>query len=84
MPHPSQEVLCIVLTTHNVHNGLPPAQSCSDRPLRLTHCALQVRDDYGKEVGSQVCHIVGADGGVVPRPIALPSGGLMTDVAYRW
>jgi hypothetical protein len=45
---------------------------------------LQVRDDYGKEVGSQVCHIVGADGGIVPRPIALPSAGLMTDVAYRW
>ena len=51
----------------------------------LTHCcAAQVRDDFGKEVGSQLCHIVGADGGIVPRPVPLPSYGLMTDVAYRW
>jgi hypothetical protein len=47
-------------------------------------CAAQVRDDFGKEVGSKLCHIVGADGGIVPRPVPLPDYGLMTDVAYRW
>ena len=83
--HRHEEVLVILIITrkstiaHRLHTAARIVW-----PLRLTDCALQVRDDYGKEVGSQVCHIVGADGGVVPRPIALPSGGLMTDVAYRW
>lgn len=45
---------------------------------------IQVRDDYGMEVGSQICHIVGSDGGVLPRGVSVPSYGLMTDVAYRW
>jgi hypothetical protein len=31
-----------------------------------------------------MCYIVGADGGVLPRPVPLPTYGLMTDVAYRW
>jgi hypothetical protein len=47
-------------------------------------CFMQVRDDFGKEVGSKMCYIVGADGGIVPRPVPLPAYGLMTDVAYRW
>ena len=35
-------------------------------------------------MGSKLCYIVGADGGIAPRPVAMPSYGLMTDVAYRW
>ena len=60
--------------------------SCSSATQFTCRCVLcvQIRDDYGKEVGSEMCHIVGADGGIVPRPISLPSYGLMTDVAYRW
>lgn len=45
---------------------------------------LQVKDDAGKEVGSNICKIIGSDGGIVPKAIPLPSDGLMTDVAYRW
>jgi FtsP/CotA-like multicopper oxidase with cupredoxin domain len=68
-----------VMSVKAKHHRFRVLNSAPSRPY-----IIQVRDDYGKEVGSQVCHIVGADGGVVPRPIALPSGGLMTDVAYRW
>jgi hypothetical protein len=47
---------------------------------------VQFRDDMGSEIGSQVCHIIGSDGGTMPDAMnhRMPPGGLLTDVAYRW
>jgi hypothetical protein len=47
---------------------------------------VQFRDDMGAEIGSNVCHIIGSDGGTMPDALnhRMPHTGLLTDVAYRW
>ena len=50
------------------------------------HVPVQFRDDMGAEIGSNVCHIIGSDGGTMPDALnhKMPPSGLLTDVAYRW
>lgn len=47
---------------------------------------MQFRDQYGAEIGSKVCYIIGSDGGTIPfaHDHMMPSTGLMVEVAYRW
>ena len=47
---------------------------------------MQFRDDMGAEIGSNICHIIGSDGGTMPDALnhRMPHTGLLTDVAYRW
>jgi FtsP/CotA-like multicopper oxidase with cupredoxin domain len=45
---------------------------------------VKFKNEYGRDVGPEICRVIASDGGYRPDPIAFPPEGLQMGIAERY
>jgi FtsP/CotA-like multicopper oxidase with cupredoxin domain len=86
-------VLCCAAGDINVINGVPwPEMPMEPKwyRFRFLNAAVsrpwlvKLKDDFGRDVGPEICKVIASDGGYRSSPVTFPREGLQIGVAERY